>query len=119
MIYSKPALSSRERLSLSILLSEHDYTCGSAVTIPSSTLHGRVFVRLPLSCDDSVELPYYSSRVGRMDVCGHCGNGDATVDQSLKKDYKTVIPMCDTCKGRGLEHICSRPTRRKSKSSRK
>jgi hypothetical protein len=109
VIYSKPALSSRQRLLLSMLLSEHDYTCGSPVTIPSSALHGKAFVRLSLTCDDSVELPYYSSKVGRLDICAHCGNPEATVNQSLKKDYKTVLPVCDPCIAIGLKPICSRP----------
>lgn len=35
-------------------------------------LQGKVFVRLQMSCQSPIEFPYYSSTVGRVDVCAHC-----------------------------------------------
>ncbi|PJE77315.1 hypothetical protein CI610_03768 [invertebrate metagenome] len=78
-------------------------------------LHGKALVRMTLTCANPIEVPFYSASLGRLDLCYYCGGCDGEVDQELKKQYKTVLPVCLEC----LEHEqppCYRPYGKKSKS---
>ena len=55
LIYSKFKLSERQTVQMITLLSEHDYVCGSPVTIPENNLHGKIFTRLNRDCSSPVE----------------------------------------------------------------
>ena len=57
-------------------------------------------------CCDSLELSYYSSAVGQMDICAHCGDEKAHVDPQLKLRFKNVVKMCDECKKKRLRAYC-------------
>lgn len=59
-------------------------------------LQGKVFVRLQMSCQSPIEFPYYSSTVGRVDVCAHCTLPSEKSQEMLKK-YKVVLPVCAQC----------------------
>ena len=45
----------------------------------------------------------------RKDLCTHCGKPRATTDAELKKAFKTVLPICDICKGRGKQVVKKGP----------
>lgn len=59
-------------------------------------LQGKLFVRLQMSCQSPIEFPYYSSTVGRVDVCAHCTLPSEKSQEMLKK-YKVVLPVCAQC----------------------
>jgi hypothetical protein len=111
VIYSKLKLSERQNVSLALLLSEFDYTCGAPLTPPRHSLHGRVMCRDNLTCIMPIEIPYYGSQVdvGRKDLCCHCGVEDGLLDNDLKTSYKTVLPMCQDCGVKGRKPVVCRP----------
>jgi len=82
---------------LALSLSELKYSCGSPATFPSHPLHGKIFTRLNITCENIIEVPYYSATIGRPDLCCFCGMEGASIDQELKKKFKTVLPVCPTC----------------------
>lgn len=110
LIYSKIKLSDRLSVQLITLLSEHDYVCGSPVTVPESNLHGKIFTRLNIDCSSPVETSYYSSDLDQQkDVCYYCGQSGAETDAALKEKFKSVYPVCGHCRGKGLKCPCMRP----------
>ena len=102
VIYSSSAAwCSRYKLELTILLSEHDYTCGSPITPPGHALHGKLFVRLEMSCASYIELSYYSTpnAIGnKPGLCLFCATDNTPRDHNLTLKFKTVLPVCETCK---------------------
>ena len=85
-------------------------TCGSKLDIepivlrgdPSSaaTVFTRVMVRLNLTCNDPVEVPYYSSECFE-DICVHCAcQTQCTIDGQY--------PICNECKGDGKPPVFKR-----------
>ncbi|XP_070559193.1 uncharacterized protein [Ptychodera flava] len=109
VIYAKTKLSQTDQIKLAILMSENDYTCGAELSPPDHRLHEKVALRPHLSCAVPVEIPYYGADVGQKDVCAHCGCDEAQIDAELKKQYKTVLPMCNACHELGKMPITYRP----------
>ncbi|XP_053389758.1 uncharacterized protein LOC128552728 [Mercenaria mercenaria] len=109
VIYSKHKLTERQMVQVSLQLSEFDYTCGSYITTPANKLHGVIYMRTQLSCIDPVELAFYSSEVARKDLCCFCATPEAEISSDLKKQYKTVLPICPECVAAGNKPICQRP----------
>ena len=68
-----------------------------------------MIIRPNLQCAMEIEVPYYSPDVGRKDVCSHCGRTGAAVIMDLKKQYKTVLPICRPCKNSGKKPFTHRP----------
>lgn len=60
-------------------------------------LHGKVFVRLQLSCSSHIEFAFYASNIGRVDLCAHCASPETNKDQELLKKFKVVLPVCGEC----------------------
>ena len=109
-LYSKSKLTERQRVQLVLALSEHDYTCESPPTSPSHGLHGKVYMRLNINCENPIEIPYYSTDIGRHDLCCYCAADSISVDQELKKQFKTVLPVCEACLLKdGIAVPCFRP----------
>ncbi|XP_066934136.1 uncharacterized protein [Clytia hemisphaerica] len=102
-IYSKANLSYSEQRELRKIIRSYDYVCGCLITPDVSFLAGKVFTRLEMHCQSPVEWSYYSaSKVNtRQDLCCHCIKKDSKVDKEEKKLFKTVLPICDECKGNG------------------
>ena len=109
VVYSKSKLSSHQQMQLVLMLSESDYTCGSAITPPGHALAKVVCMNTAVNCAIHVEIPYYRSKLGRMDICSNCGNGDAETDTDLNKQYKTVQPLCRDCIEKRIMPVCQRP----------
>ena len=95
-------------MQLVLMLSESDFTCGSAITPPGHALGKVVCINTAVNCAIYVEIPYYSSKLWRMDICSNCGNEDAESDTDLNKWYKTV-PLCRDCIGIRVMPVCQRP----------
>lgn len=96
-------------MTLGLLVSELEYSCGSPVTVPDGPLHGTIFVRIPLTCSDVIEVAYYRSAYGPLDLCCFCGEPEGVVDQDLLKRFKTVLPLCADCRYEGKEVVCALP----------
>lgn len=110
VVYSRTKLSQRAQLSLAVALSEFEYTCGSHLFPPtvSPALRRDVAVRDNLQCAMPIELPYYAAELGRKDLCAYCGDPNAETDAELKLKYKTVLPICGSCRAEGETPICQR-----------
>ena len=109
VVYAKNKLTDRQLVQLAMVLSQYDFTCGSPAVPPSHTLFGKIFTKINLTCESKIENAYYSSHIGRPDICVHCGGQDAVIDPEQKKSYKTVHPLCSECKKAGLSSPCMRP----------
>ncbi|XP_050406044.2 uncharacterized protein LOC126821627 [Patella vulgata] len=95
--YAKNKLSLRQNRSLKSLRDKYDYSCGSVITPDGHALQGVIFCRLQLSCISNIEFPYYSSGIGRSDLCCHCAKEGAERDKALCNSYKIVLPVCKEC----------------------
>ena len=117
VVYSKTRLSETHKIILATLLSEYVYTCGAPLTPPDSILFSTVMTKINLQCGAGIEMAYYStgSNIGRKDICCHCGIEESKILIQLKAQYKTVLPICDECKGKGLTPVVARPYGNKKK----
>lgn len=109
VLYSKQKLSQRQEVTLALSLSEYDYTCGGPVLSPNNSLAKCIQIRTEISCISPIEVPYYSSGIGRGDLCAYCATEDSQCNMELKKKYKTVLPLCGRCKAVGKKDIVYRP----------
>lgn len=106
-IYAKRVLTVRETNEIRRIIRDFDYICGCIITPDTSFLCGTVFSRLELSCASPIEFMFYGAPKlnVRKDLCAHCAAPRSKVDEQLKREYKTVLPICDKCKGRGKEVV--------------
>ena len=93
------------------------YICGCAIAPDDSGLLGKVFTRLELACSSPIEWAYYgTNKINvRKDRCTYCAKKGVTVDQELKKEFKTVLPLCGNCKAMGKKTLTRMPIAGKSK----
>ena len=100
VIYAQKKLSFQEVLQVERILEDVYFTCGSSLqdidsshgvgSTTDSRLLSKVFVRANLTCNDPVEIPFYSSK-SFPDVCVHCACvGDLVENQD-------VYPTCNYC----------------------
>jgi len=68
-----------------------------------------VFVREKLICGYPVETHYYSIIFAKLDVCTFFASDGGNIDTELKKRYKTVLPICEACRGSGKVAIVQIP----------
>jgi hypothetical protein len=109
VIYCKQRLSQRQQLTVTLAISEYDYTCGAPLLPPTCSFAKSILCRLSIGCATPVEVPFYSSSVGRVDLCAYCAMEEAVVDTELKKKFKTVLPLCIRCRNDGKQAIVYRP----------
>ena len=111
VIYSQRKLTFAETSVLFRSLESLLYSCGSTLKgvevecrdgedLSLLTLFERLFVRQNLSCDDPVEVPYYSSDRFE-DICAHCG---CVCAESESGQY----PLCSHCKHEGKHPVLKR-----------
>ena len=118
VIYSQYRLNYSEESVLSQSIEGLLYTCGSSLqglqvethlmdppTV--KTLFKRVYVRKNLTCNDPIEVAYYSSERFQL-ICTHCA---CVCELVVEGQY----PICDFCRQQGLMPIFKR--KRKSFSS--
>lgn len=105
VVYSHHKLTERQIMSFTISISEYEYTCGSPLLPPANSMSKKVMSRLIINCDSHVELAYYGSGFGQVDICSVCAEPEADTNAELydaeKTQYKTVLPLCKTCEGKG------------------
>ena len=85
-----------QKTTVTMLLSQFDYTCGNHITPPSHSLHGFVVVRMDTNCSSPIEAPFHSSAwdEGTYDFTQYVGADRAERDAKLKQSFKTVFPIC-------------------------
>ena len=66
-------------------------------------LLGTIFTRLELTCSSPMAWAFYAStkRSVQKDICCYCIRKDVQADKELKKQFKTVLPLCLSCKEKG------------------
>ena len=109
VIYSRHKLTDRQQMTLALSMSEYDFTCGSAILPPSNDMFKTVMCRTGITCETPIQLPYYSSGLGKALLCCYCASDDGEVDQNLKGQYQTVLPICKECEQKGKQVIVQRP----------
>ena len=109
VLYMKNKPSSRQQLDLAVLISDSDYSCGAPLVLQESPLYDKIHVRHSITCGNLVETAYYSSKLGRSDICAHCARPAGKLLADLKSRFKTVLPICQNCQSKGLKAPCQRP----------
>jgi hypothetical protein len=85
------------------------YVCGASLLDLDHSFHGVFIAQATLTCSDPVEPFYYtcppSSRSGfSANLCCFCALNEAlTLDEELKGLFRTVLPVCSTCIGKGAK----------------
>ena len=116
VIFSNKKLRTSQEMLLAVTVSEYEYSCGSTLFPPSChNLIKELTINQYLSCQQPVEVSYYVSDVGRKDLCCHCAGINAIVDPALKKQFKTVLPICDSCVADRKVAVTQRPFGKASK----
>jgi len=95
------------------------YSCGSTLPIACDSEEHRdsPVVRQGINCNSPIEFAYYSSRKFKI-VCAHCGSdNDCTVDEKLKQEFQTVLPLCGECMSSQKEPITRGKFRGKRQAS--
>ena len=91
------------------------YVCGSFLFLPDSMYHSTIVVRQALSCEEHVEVQYYSSTLCSFPpVCYHCGGPEETLLNNeevleLKKQFAIVRPICFLCRSSGKRPATRQP----------
>ncbi|XP_033753387.1 uncharacterized protein LOC117336839 [Pecten maximus] len=109
VIYSRHKLTDRQTMTVALATSEFEYTCGSPLLPPTTSLYTKVMCRSNITCSTTVELQFYASSLGRTDICCFCTAENSDVDTQLLKKYKTVLPMCASCTSKGKQAVVARP----------
>ena len=68
MIYSHQKLSERQKISVTITVSEFDYTCGAPLLTPSNTSYKKVICRSTLHCgmNSSIIVAHLEGRISAL-----------------------------------------------------
>ena len=98
VLYMTQKPSDRQLCNIVRSVSEYDYTCGAPVLPSSHRMFEKVSIRPELQCALPVEFAYYSSQIGRVDICSYCAIEECVIDGRLKLKYRTVLPICAECK---------------------
>ena len=91
------------------------YTCGSFLFPPASGYSLTIVARQCLTCQDPIEVQYYSSTmVAFPQVCYHCGAPEETLLNDieiieLKKQFAIVRPICFLCRSSGKRPSTRQP----------
>ena len=89
-----------------------DFVCGMQPFDPDHEMYGVICARESLECHDPIEFEYYSNPRTSADWCdtslcaycaGTCGTG--YVDEELRLEYKTVLPVCKECRDDGAQPL--------------
>jgi hypothetical protein len=82
------------------------YLCGMQPLDDSHPFHGVFVTREQLDCDSPMEFEYYKCTQKNaswlnLKLCGHCGREEGERDEDACKEFKSVLPVCSTCRGAG------------------
>lgn len=94
VVYSNAKLDTKTTKMIERISSECIYTCGASLTEGAD--NPPFITRVSISCLSPIEMAYYAS--GKFpNICCRCGESDCAIDWDLKKEYKTVHPICARC----------------------
>lgn len=112
LIYGKSKLTERQKVQLALLLSSYDFTCGSPLTPPQHSLHGKLVTKMNINCGSPMEIAYYSSSTGRRDICYYCGATEAETNMELKKNLKQSYHYVKLARTWSNNHYLTTPWQR-------
>ena len=116
VVYSPSQLSSSAIQFVEGVAKDYLYLCGSNLPSVCETEDLPV-VREGINCNSPVDFAYYSSKKFKY-VCALCGSdNDCTIDDDLKKEFQTVLPLCRDCVSSHKQPITRGKFRSKRKAS--
>ena len=92
------------------MLEEVYFSGGSPLFPEGHILHSSLVVRTMLTCEDLVEITYFSSKKFT-DVCIHCGSSGELIPtpEELRRKFRCVYPLCSPCKALKKKHFTKMP----------
>ena len=117
-IYAPKQLSTRERTLLDEIATNSVFSCGTPLLPLLHPLEDRIFMKTLRSCDEPVEMTFYSSNLDSIKTCCYCGSTDnpfseAEKDQDAIRRHRAVnVPLCMQCKLAGREERSLLPVKR-------
>lgn len=109
VLYCERGLSSTQKTTVTIVLSELDFTCGAPALPAECPLGTKVLVREGLRCCMPVESQYWALQEHQPDLCAHCAGPGGIKPEESKKRFKRVSPICEDCLKKGLTPVQSMP----------
>ena len=85
------------------------YICGMQPLDPDNPMHGVIIARNGLECHDHVEFEYFSQPYQNAawynaKLCAYCAGTsglDGFVDEELAVEWRSLLPVCQTCRDDG------------------
>lgn len=115
-IYAQKQLSTRERILLEEMTTHSVFSCGSPLLPPIHPLSERISMRIFRSCDDPIELAFYSSNLDSINlkICCYCGSSENKVDKEVNtsRRHRVILPVCEQCKLAGRQTKSLLPVKR-------
>ena len=113
-IYAQKQLSSRERILLDEIITNYVFSCGSPLLPPLHPLEERISMKVFRSCEDPVEIAFYSSCLNSFDVCCYCGSPENNLNEKMgmSRRNRVTLPMCEQCKVAGRQDRSILPVKR-------
>lgn len=113
-IYAQKQLSTRERILLEKIITNCVFSCGSPLLPPLHPLEEQISMKMFRSCDAPVEMAFYSSNLGSMNVCCYCGSSENNLDKEveLSRRRRVTLPVCEQCKQAGRQVRSILPVKR-------
>lgn len=110
-IYAQKQLSTREKILLEEITANNVFSCGSPLLPPIHPLCERISMKIFRSCDEPIEVAFYSSNLDTMNLCCYCGSSESTLSEETDTNRRQ-LPMCDQCKLLGRETRSLLPVKR-------
>ena len=113
-IYAQKQLSTRERILLEEITTNGVFSCDSPLLPPLHPLEERISMKNFRSCEDPIEMAFYSSNLGSINVCCYCGNSDNNLNKEvdLSRRHRATLPVCEKCKLAGRKDRSILPVKR-------
>lgn len=117
-IYAPKQLSTRERTLLDEIATNSVFSCGTPLLPLLHPLEDRIFMKTLRSCDEPVEMTFYSCNLDSIKTCCYCGSTDnpfseTEKDQDAIRRHRAVnVPLCMQCKLAGREERSLLPVKR-------
>ena len=82
-LYSIMALTSEQKDQIKIYIDQARYTCGECLFPQDHQFGGILFTKQALTCDSSIEVGYYSSRLQKDQLCYYCRSEEFLIDIAI------------------------------------
>ena len=84
------------------------YTCGMQPFDSDHPFHEVIYARKELLCSDPMEVEYYTHTKQKAawfdeNLCAYCAgvNGEGFIDKELLGEWKSLLPVCQSCRDEG------------------